>query len=67
MTKKHHLIVNYLIENQGPAYYIEIRDAIAMNYNSEGDFDKHLYELEKDKIIDIDLDTVVHFLNNKGV
>lgn len=67
MTKKHHLIINYLIENQGRAYYIEIRDAISMNYNSETDFDEHLYELQKDNIINVGLDTVIQLSDNKVI
>jgi hypothetical protein len=45
MTNKQKLIFDYLVNHNGQAYYIDIRDSMSMQFDSEDDFDNTLSQL----------------------
>ena len=47
MTDKQKHILDYLYNHKGQAYYINIRDFVASNFDNEEDFDDTLKQLEK--------------------
>lgn len=46
MTDKKKHILDYLYSNNGEDYYVNIREACALDFDNEDDFDKILKELE---------------------
>ena len=45
MTDKQKLILDYLKNHNGEGYYDDIRDSVSLEFDSEDDFDRTLYQL----------------------
>ena len=64
MTDKEKLIIDYLKTKRGKAYYIDIRDKVGIEFDSESDFDVNIKTLtSKNWICENDNDTL-YLLNN---
>lgn len=65
MEEKQKLIIDYLKEQNGIGYYIEIRDSMSLKFDDEEDFDKALYQLKKMGVIEeIDNSTLYKLVIN---
>lgn len=65
MTNKQKLIIKYLSAHNGQGYYIDIRQSIGMQFDSEDDFDKTLLQLsEENMIFENDGDTLYKIIKH---